>query len=155
MKKFDGKSIFVTGAGVGIGFALCRAFAQAGANVALNDIDASLAGQAAQKINAEVGAERVYPYPFDVAHVAATRQTITEFAAKTGRLDVVVANAGLTNYGAFLDYTPEAFDRLTGVNLRGSYFTAQSAAKIMIEQHITGRIILMSSVTGQKSVLNL
>src|SRR5260370_40998927 len=73
------------------------------------------------------------------------------FVDTAGRLDIAIANAGITNYGAFLTYTPEAFDGLTSVNLRGSFFTAQAAARIMIEMHIPGRIVLMASVTGLKA----
>ena len=128
MSRFDGKSVIVTGAGAGIGYALCRAFAQEGAIVALNDLDLALANRAAQKINDEVGAVRVHPYGFDVADVEAIRSMVEDFVSKADRLDVVIANAGITNYGEFLEYTPEAFDRLTGVNLRGSYFTTQAGA---------------------------
>jgi 3-oxoacyl-[acyl-carrier protein] reductase len=77
------------------------------------------------------------------------------FVDSAGRLDIAVANAGITNYGEFLTTTPEAFDRLTSVNLRGSFFTAQTVARIMINAHIPGRIILMSSVTGIQAYLNL
>jgi len=154
-KNFAGQAVFVTGAGVGIGYAVCLAFARAGAIVALNDIDQALAQKSARQINAEVGTDRVHPYGFDVADAAATQQAINEFAAKAGRLDIVIANAGVTNFRGFLDYTPQAFDRLTGVNLRGTYFTAQTAAKIMINKKMPGRIILMSSVTGQRAFLNL
>ena len=154
-KRFAGQTVIVTGAGLGIGYGLCRAFAQAGALVGLNDIDPGLANQAAQKINAEVGAEAVFPYSFDVADVAAVRGMVQDFVARHGRLDVAIANAGLTNYGEFLTYTPEAFDRLTSVNLRGSYFTAQAAAKAMIEKKLPGRILLISSVTGIQAIVNL
>lgn len=68
---------------------------------------------------------------------------------------MAVANAGLTNFGEFLTYTPEAFDRLTSVNLRGSFFTAQAAAHSMIEKKIPGRILLMSSISGVRYFLNL
>jgi NAD(P)-dependent dehydrogenase (short-subunit alcohol dehydrogenase family) len=155
MGKFDDKAVVVTGAGVGIGYEICREFASEGATVALNDIDADLANQAAATINAEVGRDAVHAYAFDVADVEAIRSAFADFVNKTGRLDVTVANAGLTNFGEFLTYTPEAFDRLTGVNLRGSYFTAQTAARIMIEKSIAGRILLMSSITGLRAFLNL
>jgi len=78
-----------------------------------------------------------------------------QFVTVAGRLDVVVANAGITNYGEFLTYRPEAFDRLLSVNLRGTYFTAQTAARIMIDAHIPGRILLVSSVTGVQAHRNL
>jgi len=148
-------AVLVTGAGVGIGYALARSFAKAGAQVALNDLDGALAERAAAAINAEAGTPRVVAYGLDVADVGAVRQMVAEAAARFGGLDVAIANAGLTNYGAFLDYTPEAFDRLTSVNLRGSYFTAQAAARVMIAHGTHGRILLMSSVTGARAFLNL
>ncbi|MCC7446168.1 MAG: SDR family oxidoreductase [Anaerolineae bacterium] len=155
MGKFADKGVLVTGAGVGIGYEICREFAAEGAFVALNDIDGALAAQSAGQINAEVGREAVYSYGFDVADVAAIRAMFADFERKAGRIDVAVANAGLTNFGEFLTYTPEAFDRLTSVNLRGSYFTAQAAAQHMIAKNIPGRIILMSSITGGQVFLNL
>lgn len=153
--SFTGRTVMVTGAGVGIGFALCRAFAQAGAKVVLNDLDTRLAQFAAQKINDELQTESVIAYGFDVADVAAIRKTVDEVGNRFGRLDVMIANAGITNYGPFLDYTPEAFDRLSNVNLRGSYFTAQAAARTMIAHKCAGRILLMSSVTGVQAFMNL
>jgi len=153
--QFEKKAVFVTGAGSGIGYAICRGFAEKGATVALNDINESLAHEAAKKLNDALGCECIFPYVFDVADVAEVRKAIQDFDEQVGRLDVVVANAGITNYGGFLDYTPEAFDRLCGVNLRGTYFTAQAGAKAMIARQIAGRILVMSSVTGIQGFLNL
>ncbi len=155
MSTFSGKAVLVTGAGAGIGYALCHAFASAGATVALNDIDPTLCQTAARQINVALGSERVHPYACDVADVEAVRTMFQRFLEAAGRLDIAVANAGITDYGAFLTCTPEAFDRLTSVNLRGSFFTAQTAARIMVDAHIPGRIILMSSVTGIQAFLNL
>jgi glucose 1-dehydrogenase len=155
MSTFSGKVVLVTGAGAGIGYALCQAFANAGAMVALNDIDSTLCQRAAQQINGTLGVERVSAYACDVADVEAVGIMFQRYVEAAGRLDIVVANAGITNYGEFLTYTPQAFDRLMAVNLRGSFFTAQNAARLMIDAHIPGRIILMSSVTGIQAHLNL
>jgi len=155
MSTLSGKAVLVTGAGIGIGYALCQAFADAGATIGLNDIDPTLCQRAAQQINEMLGVERVHPYVCDIADVETVRTMFQRFFDKAGQLDIAIANAGITNYGSFLTDTPEAFDRLTGVNLRGSYFTAQTAARMMIEAHIAGRIILMSSVTGIQAHLNL
>lgn len=155
MKRFVDKAVLVTGAGVGIGYAMCRRFAGEGAKVALNDMDAALADKSARKLNDELGQECVFPFAFDVADVGAVRRAVADCASQFGRLDVVVANAGITNFGSFLEYTPEAFDRLTGVNLRGSYFTAQAGARVMVARQTPGRILLTSSVTGVQAFTNL
>ena len=155
MARFDDSRVIVTGAGSGIGFAIARAFAAAGAAVALNDMDAALAASAAHSINAGLGREQVHPYGLDVAEPGAVAGMVEAFTAAHGPLNIMVANAGITNYGAFLDYTPAAFDRLLGVNLRGSYFSAQAAAKNMIAHRQPGRILLMSSVTGEQVIRNL
>ena len=155
INRFENKAVLVTGAGVGIGYAICRRFAQEGARVALNDMNEVVAREAAQKLNGELGRECVFPYTFDVADVEAVRRAVADFDQRMGRLDGVVANAGITNYGNFLDYAPEAFDRLTSVNLRGTYFTAQAGARAMIARKTSGRIVLMSSVTGVQGYRNL
>lgn len=155
MDRFTGKSVIVTGAGSGIGYAICRHFAQEGATVALNDINPDLAQQAAAQINQSIGTERVIAYSGDVADVTAIRSMMGDFAARTGRLDVVVANAGITVFGEFLKSEPASFDQVMSVNLRGTYFTAQAGARVMIEKGIPGRILLMSSVVGLRAMENL
>lgn len=153
---FKDYAVIVTGAGRGIGFGLCMAFAQAGANVALNDIDADAAQKAAETINTELSRRAVTPFVFDVADVKTVQRMVARIRQQYGRLDVVIANAGLSHYGRFIDYSPEAFDRVTAVNLRGTYFTAQAAAQQMIQsQTQNGRLILMSSVTGSQAYPNL
>jgi 3-oxoacyl-[acyl-carrier protein] reductase len=143
-----GKVALVTGAGIGIGFGLSQSLAEQGATVALNDVDSSLATRSATAINTQLGVERVFAYPSDVSDVPGLRAMVNAIATRFGRLDIAIANAGITLSGNFLDYEPDAFDRLMAVNLRGSYFTAQAAARIMVEKGNGGRIILLSSVTG-------
>jgi 3-oxoacyl-[acyl-carrier protein] reductase len=155
MGEFAGHAVVVTGGGLGIGFALCRRFAREGAHVALNDVSPERASSAAERINTELGSEVVEPWPGDVADVAGLRELIEGFAERRGGLDVVVANAGITMYAPFLEETPERFDRLTGVNLRGTYFTAQLAARVMIARGRPGRIVLMSSVAGRRGAGSL
>ncbi len=155
MNRFEDKYIFVTGAGQGIGYDICRRFAMEGAIVGLNDVDAGLAEAASDTINKEVGEERVFPYAADVADVAVIQETIDRFSQTHGGLHVMVANAGMTNFEAFLEDTVGGFDRLMSTNMRGTYFSVQAAAKQMIAHQIPGRILLMSSVVGQQAHLKL
>lgn len=154
-KIFENKSVMVTGAGIGIGYALCEAFAREGAHVALNDIDEDLAIASAEKINAQLGTKNVSPYAFDVADCALLEKNIHSFSGQNTGIDIMIANAGITYYTPFLSSTIEAFDRLVAVNLRGSYFSAQYAAKEMIKHKKAGRIILMSSINGHRVIINL
>lgn len=152
MSDFHGQNVIVTGAGQGIGYGLCAAFAHAGANVILNDVDAELANAAATQLNAAIGAERVVPCAADVAEQS---QTIVDCCtAHFGPPHITIANAGITYYVDFLDSTPDIFDRIVDVNLRGTYFLAQAAAKRLIAAQTGGRLLLMSSVTGLRAFHN-
>lgn len=154
MTQFAGQTVIITGAGQGIGYGLCAAFAAHGATVALNDIDADLAQAASTQINDEIGVQRVHAYGGDAADVNFVRFMVNRVAEQYGTPTVVIANAGITKYIEFLQCTPETFDSVLGVNLRGSYFLAQAAALKMIEADIQGRILLMSSVVGSRAFLN-
>ena len=144
---FTNKTAIVTGAGQGIGFEICRQLAAAGACVILNDIDAGQAHKASDAIN------RQYPNSARAVHgdcseMAVIDQLVQEARAGFGQLDIVIANAGITLFGAFLDYKPEDFYKVMQVNLGGSFFLAQAAARMMQQQGNGGSILFMSSVTG-------
>ena len=148
--RFASRVAVVTGAGQGIGREIARRLALEGAGVVLNDRDEALAEDAARAIAAEGGAVR--PAGGDVADVAVTRGLVARAVREFGRLDVAVANAGVTMHCDFLDYRPEDFDRLLAVNLRGSFFLAQAAARRFREQGTPGRILFLSSVTGHMAI---
>lgn len=144
----------MTGAGEGIGLGIARALAQAGATVALNDIRAEVAEQAAATINTDLGAERVYAYPGDVADPQAVYGLVERFTREHGPPQVVIANAGVTRYMPFLETTPDVLDHLLGVNQRGAYFLAQAGAKQMIAHGLRGRLLFLSSVVGLQAHAN-
>ncbi|HXK10743.1 MAG TPA: SDR family oxidoreductase [Vicinamibacteria bacterium] len=148
--RFAGRAAVVTGAGQGIGREIARQLALEGAKVVVNDRDEGLAEEAARAIAAEGGVARAAGG--DVAQVAATRGLVERAVAEFGRLDVAVANAGITMHRDFLDYEPEDLDRLLAVNLRGSFFLAQTAARRFREQGSPGRILFLSSVTGHMAI---
>lgn len=149
-KPFANQTALVTGAGVGIGYEIARRLALGGARVLLNDIDGALAAEAAANITAEGGV--CHAADGDVADVLVVQSLVAQAVVDFGGLDMAVSNAGLTSWGDFFDYRPEDFDRVLAINLRGSFFLAQAAARQMREQGRGGRILLISSVTGHQAI---
>src|SRR5690348_14969301 len=125
-KLFTSEVAVITGAGQGIGFEIARQLALQGAAVLLNDIDEQLAAHAAALIQQENG--KCLPLAGDVADADFLRRIVEEAVKQFGKLTIAVANAGITLFGDFFDYSPEAFQRVMKVNLSGSFFLAQAAS---------------------------
>lgn len=153
--NFTGKSAIVTGAGQGIGLEICKQLMQAGANVLLNDCDANLAGNAAKQLTEKAGGPTCIPFAGDAGDVVFIRQMVEEAVLRFGKLDIVIANAGITLFGDFFTYSPESFFRVMQVNIGGSFFLAQAAATQMKKQGSGGSLLFMSSVTGHQAHKNL
>ena len=143
---FQGQVAIVTGAGTGIGFEIAQQLAIHGAAVMLNDRNEALAQEAAQKIKT-LGADCT-PSVGDVSNVEYLRRLIAFTIEHFGKIDIAIANAGITTYGSFFDYSPQQFEQLIRVNLQGTFFLAQAAAKQMVKQGHGGRLLFTSSVTG-------
>ena len=152
-QKFSDQSVIVTGAGQGIGFEIARQLALHGASVLLNDIDKKLCSSAANKIKQEGGI--CVSISGDAGDVSFIEQMVDQAVNKFGKLDIAIANAGITLYADFFDYTPEAFNKVMQLNLAGSFFLAQAATKKMKEQNSGGSILFMSSVVGHQAHKNL
>jgi glucose 1-dehydrogenase len=143
------KVAIVTGAGQGIGLEICRQLAAQGAKVLLNDIDQRLADTAQQNIEKTGGV--CISCPGDASDLTTIKRLISTAKMNFGRVDIVVANAGITLFGNFFEYTPEAFYKVMQVNLGGTFFLAQAAALEMMTQNSGGSMLLMSSVTGHQA----
>jgi len=148
--NWQGKVAIVTGAGQGIGFAIVQQLIERGVSVVLNDSDQALATKAASSLG-----PNCLPIPGDAADIPFIKQMVDTTIRTFGRLDIVVANAGLTLFGDFFTYPPESFSRVMQLNLGGSFFLAQAAAQQMRDQGQGGSILFTSSVTGHQAHKNL
>jgi NAD(P)-dependent dehydrogenase (short-subunit alcohol dehydrogenase family) len=151
--EFTHKTAIVTGAGQGIGYEICRQLAAAGARVLLNDIDAGLARAAADRIQQEHG--ECIACPGDSSDQAFIQQMVQLAADTYGSLDIAIANAGITLFGDFLSYPAESLFKVLQVNLGGTFFLAQAAARQMKQQGTGGSLLFTSSVTGHQAHKNL
>ena len=147
---FKDQVAVVTGAGEGIGLEIARRLALQGAAVLLNDIKPELAAQAAQDICAEGGI--CVAVGGDVADVQVVRDLVSRAVTEFGRITIAVANAGLSLWDDFFDFKPEEFQRVLAVNLGGSFFLAQAAARRMRQQGSGGRLLFLSSVAGNQAI---
>lgn len=147
---FKDKVAIVTGAGQGIGYEICRALAEEGAAVVLNDLDPELTDRAVKRIR-ETTHGRCLAMAGDSSDLVFIRDMVDAAVNEFGRLDIAIANAGITLFGDFFTYPKESFDRVMQVNLGGSFFLAQAAAGQMKKQASGGSILLMSSVTGHQA----
>jgi len=147
MFKLDGKVALVTGGSRGIGRACCEALAEHGALVIVNYVKGEAqAREVADAIVAKGGKAEILG--FDVGDMKATEAAIEDIAKRHGRLDVVVANAGISIDGLLLRLKEEDVDRLFQVNVKGSLACAKAATKTMMRAK-TGRIVFLSSVVGE------
>ncbi|HEY5369543.1 MAG TPA: SDR family oxidoreductase [Hanamia sp.] len=147
---FREKVAIVTGAGQGIGFEICRRLALDGIQVVLNDIDEKLANEAAANINEGI-VNKCVPFPGDAGDVNFIRNMVNETVARFEKIDIVIANAGITLFGDFFTYSPESFSKVLQVNLAGTFFLAQAAVNQMKKQAKGGCLLFTSSVTGHQA----
>jgi NAD(P)-dependent dehydrogenase (short-subunit alcohol dehydrogenase family) len=147
--KFSGQVAIITGAGQGIGFEIARQLALQGAAVLVNDIDEALLKKAADQITAAAG--QCFPLAGDAADIDFIQQMVDVAVQQFGKITIAIANAGITLFGNFLDYPAGSLQSVMNLNLQGSFFLAQRAARQIIQQKTGGSILFMSSVTGHQA----
>jgi 3-oxoacyl-[acyl-carrier protein] reductase len=140
----DSKAVLITGAQQGIGAACALAFAAAGYDVAINWLDDQAA---AEKVAAGVvgHGQRAALVQGSVGTVAGCAALVAETIAAFGRLDALVNNAGIFPRTTFLEMEEAQWDAVLGVNLKGSAFTAQAAARAMVTAGHGGAVVNLSS----------
>ena len=141
----QGKVAIVTGGNSGIGKSIVEYLAELGAKVV---IDYRSHPEATEALEEEIGAYggSSFGVQADVAKLEDLQRLVDTAVSKYGRLDIMVNNAGIETRTSILDTTPDDFDKVLNVNLRGVFFATQYAAKQMIAQGSGGRIINISSV---------
>ena len=145
--RLDGRVAIVTGAGRSLGRAYAMALADAGAAVVVNDVDATSAAEAVAAIESRGGRAVLSIGP--VGPAGAAERLVEDAGSAFGRLDVLVANAGVLRDRVLWKMSDDDFDAVVSTHLRGTFTTGRAAAIRMREQGEGGRIIVIGSPAGQ------
>jgi meso-butanediol dehydrogenase/(S,S)-butanediol dehydrogenase/diacetyl reductase len=147
MNRFEGRSIFVSGAASGIGRATAERFGREGGMVACGDVNAAGAEEAAAAIRA--GGGNAFAIPCDVTNPGAITEAIAETVRRHGRLDALVNLAGIGFFRRTTETTLDEWHRMIAVNLTGQFLTCKEAIPHILKTK--GAIVNTSSVAGLKS----
>ena len=144
--RLDGRLAFVTGSSAGIGLALARGLAQAGASLVLNGRDATKLSAAASALRAE-GFD-VHERAFDVTDAAAVKANVDSIERDIGAIDILINNAGIQRRAPLHEFSHQDWHDLMQTNLDSVFFVGQAVAQHMITRK-KGRIINICSVQSE------
>ncbi|HET9780885.1 MAG TPA: SDR family NAD(P)-dependent oxidoreductase [Candidatus Dormibacteraeota bacterium] len=139
--SLKGRNALITGAAMGIGHGIAKRFAEAGANVVIADISPAI-----ESVATELDGGRAKGIVFDVSDATAAAGAVQRVVDEFGSIDILVNNAGIYPMSPFLDMSPEFFDRVIGINLRGSVFLCKAAVAQMVKQGKGGKIVNVASI---------
>ena len=145
MRGLHGKGVLITGGTSGIGLAAAERFLREGTRVFVCGIDDAELSTVLQEL-ASLGV--VAGAPCDVSKEEDVSSMVAEAEATLGRIDVLINNAGIAGRAAFVDLTPEDWDRTLAVNLRGMFLVAQAVARRMLVDDGGGAIVNMASTNA-------
>lgn len=143
--RLGGKSALITGSARGIGRAFAEAYMREGATVAIGDINL----EAAEKTASEIGGN-AYAVMLDVTDLASIDAAVRAVETRAGGLDILINNAALFDLAPIVEITKTSYDKLFSVNVAGTLFTLQAAARSMIARGKGGKIINMASQAGRR-----
>jgi D-sorbitol dehydrogenase (acceptor) len=143
--KLDGKTALITGGARGIGAAIAERYIEEGAQVAVADL---LVDEAAA-FSGRFG-DRAIGLALDVTSQASINAAVETTIETFDGIDILVNSAGIFDMAPIVEITPESYDRIFGVNVKGLLFTLQAVARQMIEQGWGGKIINMASQAGRR-----
>ncbi|MFB9279312.1 SDR family NAD(P)-dependent oxidoreductase [Cohnella cellulosilytica] len=148
-EAFDltGRAAFVTGGTQGLGLAIARALAEAGAQVAITSRDERKAAEAAEALSRDTGGE-VVGIAVEVTDEGSVSRAVEQAVGRFGSLDILVNNAGINIRKPILEYDEQTWDLVQATNLKAPFLCAKAAAPHMIKRQY-GRIINMASMLGQ------
>jgi 3-oxoacyl-[acyl-carrier protein] reductase len=142
-----GKIAVVTGAGRGLGRAIANGLADRGAHVVVNDLTIAPATEVAEAIRGR--GHDASPIAFDVADANHVEKAFRRLLADHGRIDILINNAGIGDFVTFPEITPDKWDRMLGVHLKGCFNCCQAVLGPMRERKY-GKIVNISSVAGKR-----
>ena len=144
--RLDGRLALVTGSSAGIGLAIARGLAEAGAAVVLNGRDTARLDRAAAALRAE--GHRVHQARFDTSDAAAVQAEVARIEAEAGAIEILVNNAGITRRAAFHELKHEDWHAVQATNVDGLFITGQAVAQGMVQRG-RGKIINICSVMSE------
>ncbi len=145
MNRLVGKRALITGAARGIGLAFAKTYAAEGAQVALADIDVQQARQAAREIGPQAIAVEM-----DISQQDSIEAGVADAADRMGGIDILINNAAIFTAAPIVEITRADYQRVFDINVAGTLFTLQAAARHMIAQGTGGKIINMASQAGRR-----
>lgn len=143
--RLQGKCALITGAARGIGLEFARAYIAEGARVALADVNGPAVKAAAEQLGPQALA-----VPMDVTDQASIEAGFAQAIAGLGQLDILINNAALFTAAPIVEITRADYDRIFAVNVAGSLFCLQAAARHMVARGQGGKIINMASQAGRR-----